>query len=107
MPQHSDPQKGYGKDIISNNNIVFISEWFTNKRTRRIGRYKEKIIKSISQEPGKNNSIARDKGESFPTFSYSRDLFFNIGMRGESFVHVLDKIEPLVLNERKIQMYRF
>ena len=49
----------------------------------------------------KNNSIARDKGGYVPTFSFSRDLFFNIGMFGESFVQVLDKIEPLVLNDKK------
>ena len=45
--------------------------------------------------------MARDKGEYVPTFSFSRDLFFNIGMLGELFVPVLDKIKTLELKDRK------
>jgi hypothetical protein len=44
----------------------------------------------------KNNSLARDKDGYVPTFLSSADLTFNIGMFGESFVPVLDKIEPIV-----------
>jgi hypothetical protein len=32
-------QIGYGKGILRNKKIVIISEWFTNKRIRRISRY--------------------------------------------------------------------
>jgi hypothetical protein len=49
----------------------------------------------------KNNLMARDKGEYVPTFWFSRDLFINIGMFGESFVPELDKIKTLELKDRK------
>ena len=45
---------------------------------KSLGPYRENLEK--------DNLIARDKGGHFPTFSFSRDLFFNTGMFGESFV---------------------
>ncbi len=48
----------------------------------------------------KNNSLARDKGGYVPTFLIIADFTFNIGMFGESFVPELDKIEPIVLDDK-------
>jgi hypothetical protein len=95
LPQHYDNKKDMERALFEIKRLFPIQNGLLPKEFVEFVGITRKSLCPYLENLKKNNSLTTDKGGYVPTFLSSADLTFNIGMFRESFVPVLDKIEPL------------